>query len=355
MSGCRLSLNPSKTHQMTHRFPIKEIASQSGLSTATVDRVFNNRTGVSPQARARVAAAISELEGQEQQISARGRRLFFDIVVEAPERFSREIRRAADAALPTIGAAVIRPRYTFRQLMSERDCVAELDLIAKRGSHGVCLKARDLPGIRAAVDRLARKGIPVVTIFTDLTTTNRSAYSGPDNYAAGQTAGFLMDRFLTGQKGAILTTLSNADFHGEAQRHRGFRDYLQRLRPELSAIEAKDGAGLNLETARHVEDAIAITENICGVYSMGGANTAVLRSLRTAGQYPTAYIAHDLDAENLSLLRSGAITIVLQHDIQTDIRNAFLCLLHEHGLASAEARPLRSRLNVVTPMTIATS
>ena len=352
--GCCLRPNPSKIHQMTHRFPIKEIASQSGLSTATVDRVFNKRTGVSPQARARVAAAISELEGQERQISARGRRLFFDIVVEAPERFSREIRRAAEATLPTIGPAVIRPRYTFRQIMAENECIAALDLIAKRGSHGICLKARDLPGIRAAVDRLDRKGIPVVTVFTDITTPSRSAYSGPDNYAAGQTAGYLMDRFLTSQKGAVLATLSNADFHGEAQRHCGFRDYLERVRPDLGLIEANDGAGLNLETARLVQDAIATTDDICGVYSMGGANTAVLRSLQAMGQCPMAYIAHDLDNENLSLLRSGAITIVLQHDIQTDIRNAFLSLLHEHGLASTEARSRHSRLNVVTPMTIAT-
>ncbi|MGB4111442.1 MAG: LacI family DNA-binding transcriptional regulator, partial [Yoonia sp.] len=34
---------------MTHRFPIKEIAAQAGLSTATVDRVINMRPNVSAQ------------------------------------------------------------------------------------------------------------------------------------------------------------------------------------------------------------------------------------------------------------------------------------------------------------------
>ena len=54
---------------MTHRFPIKEIALQAGLSTATVDRVLNGRAHVSAQTKARVAAAVGELEGQEAQLS----------------------------------------------------------------------------------------------------------------------------------------------------------------------------------------------------------------------------------------------------------------------------------------------
>lgn len=61
---------------MTHRFPIKEIAIQAGLSTATIDCVLNDRPHVSPQTTARVAAAIEELKIQETQLSARGRRLF---------------------------------------------------------------------------------------------------------------------------------------------------------------------------------------------------------------------------------------------------------------------------------------
>ena len=56
---------------MTHRFPIKLIAAQAGLGTATVDRVLNDRANVSVQTRMRVRAAIAELVQQEQQVSSR--------------------------------------------------------------------------------------------------------------------------------------------------------------------------------------------------------------------------------------------------------------------------------------------
>ncbi|MEM1237840.1 MAG: LacI family DNA-binding transcriptional regulator [Pseudomonadota bacterium] len=108
------ALKHIKNTSMTHRFPIKEIARQAGLGTATVDRVLNGRAHVSAQTRLRVEAAIGELEGQEAQLAARGRRLFFDFVVEAPARFSREVKAAAEGILPQIGTAVCRPRFLLQ-------------------------------------------------------------------------------------------------------------------------------------------------------------------------------------------------------------------------------------------------
>mmetsp|Transcript_4798 Transcript_4798/g.7622 ORF Transcript_4798/g.7622 Transcript_4798/m.7622 type:complete len:109 (+) Transcript_4798:50-376(+) len=95
---CRLifGLKHIKNASMTHRFPIKEIARQSGLGTATIDRVLNNRTNVSAQTKQRVASAIKELIAQEAQLAARGRRMFFDFVIEAPARFSREVKNAGE-------------------------------------------------------------------------------------------------------------------------------------------------------------------------------------------------------------------------------------------------------------------
>ena len=55
---------------MSHRFSIKEIAHQAGLSTATIDRVINHRPGVRRQTANRVHAAIRELEAQEARDAA---------------------------------------------------------------------------------------------------------------------------------------------------------------------------------------------------------------------------------------------------------------------------------------------
>lgn len=72
-----------------------------------------------------------------------------------------------------------------------------LTLLAWRcGSHGVILKAPDVPAIVDAVARLAEAGIPVVTLVTDLPTTSRAAYVGLDSQAAGATAAYLLAQWL---------------------------------------------------------------------------------------------------------------------------------------------------------------
>ncbi|RYG91986.1 LacI family DNA-binding transcriptional regulator [Loktanella sp. IMCC34160] len=334
---------------MTHRFPIKEIAAQAGLSTATVDRVINGRPHVSPQTRARVAAALRELEGQEAQLSARGRRLFVDLVVEAPRRFSAEIRAATEAVLPRLGGAVLRPRFDFHERMEAAQTVAILDRIAGRGSQGVVLKARDTGPIRAAIGRLAARGIPVVTLLTDVEAPGRLAYAGLDNAAAGRTAAFLMAQMLGGQPGVVLTTMSDSAFAGEEARFAGFAADLARLAPGLVIRDASGGGGLSDGTAEKVGQALADLPDIRGVYSMGGGNRTILAQLDKAGIAPQVYIAHDLDRENRALLRQGRLTVVLEHDLRADMETAFRHLLAAHRIGPGPDRPGPSDIRVITP------
>ncbi len=337
---------------MTHRFPLKEVARQSGLSTATVDRVINNRANVSPQTRARVAAAISELEGQEAQLAARGRRLFFDFLIEAPTRFSREVQQAAELVLPSIGSAVCRPRFQAQEIMTEDDVTAVLSRIAKRGSHGVCIKARDLPTIRAAVNKLIVSGIPVVTLVTDLNTTKRLAYVGLDNQSAGRTAAYLIAKTLGDGEGTVLTSKSNDRFLGEEEREVAFKGTLARLCPNLRVIDASGGSGVHLETSRIMQSINAGLDQIRAVYSMGGGNTAILNALEQNGSMPDVYVAHDLDTDNRRLIEDKRLSFVLHHDLRMDLQNVFQAFLHHYKLSPEPPDTTISHIQVVTPENI---
>jgi LacI family transcriptional regulator len=334
---------------MTHRFPIKEIALQSGLGSATIDRVINNRANVSPQTRTRVAAAIAELEDQEAQLAARGRRMFFDFVIEAPTRFSHEVRVAAQKVLPQIGAAVCRPRFLLQEIMSQDDVVQALHRIAKRGSHGVCLKARDLPLVRDAVDRLARAGIPVVTLVTDIKASGRVAYVGLDNHSAGRTAAYLLGQFLPHTTGTILTTKSNERFLGEEERETAFLQALAACRPGLEIIDASGGSGVHFETSRRLNQVIDRLSNLRAVYSMGGGNRTIVDLLRQNRLTPDIFIAHDLDADNRALIQSGDLSFVLYHDLAVDLQNVFRTFLHHHKLLSDDNRNTASNIQIITP------
>lgn len=337
---------------MTHRFPIKEIARQAGLGPATIDRALNDRPYVSPQTKRRVADAIAELTEQEAQLAARGRRLFFDFVVEAPARFSHEVQSAAHAVLPQIGSAVCRPRFLMQEVMTEADVVDALSRIAKRGSHGVCLKARDTQGIRAAVTALITANIPVVTLVTDIAETDRLRYVGLDNAGAGQTAAYLIARSVAPGPGTVLATLGDERFLGEEEREVAFISALAKRRPDLRVHSVRGGRGVDFETSKVISDAIPHLQNLRAVYSMGGGNRSILRTLQDAGLRQAVYVAHDLDAENRQLIATEQIDYVLHHDLKTEIRNAFDAFLQHHRLISTVTDRPMSVVQVVTPANV---
>ena len=347
--GLRNCQKHLKNTSMKHPFPLKEIALQSGLSLATVDRALHGRAHVSAQTERRVQAAIVELTRQEGQLAARGRRMFIDIVVEAPRRFSDELRRAATQVLPNFAPAVIRPRFHFAEEIGPAKTVAILSKIAKRGSQGILLKAQNVAPIRAEIDRLIGLKIPVVTVFTDCPDCARLAYVGLNNANAGRTAAYLFAQWLQGRGGAVLTTTSRRQFQGEEARAQTFAAEMARLCPQVSLREASGGAGLALGTAAQIRQAVRGLDRLLGVYSMGGANAAILSTLRTAQLEPDFFIAHDLDRENRSLLRQGRLAFVLHHDLRADLDQALQQITAYHTLRPPVLAEGPADVQIITP------
>ncbi len=216
---------------MRHRYPIREIARQAGLSTATVDRVLNRRGNVTESTIREVQEAIKDLDRQQSQVRLGGRTFMIDIVMQTPERFSTAVRDALESELPSLHPALVRSRFHFRETCPPAELIGTLDRIAKRGTQGVILKAPDEPEIAAAVGRMVAAGIPVVTLVTDLPHSARLAYVGIDNRAAGGTAAYLLGQWLGGRPGDVLTTISRGSFRGEEEREMGFRSAMRLADP----------------------------------------------------------------------------------------------------------------------------
>ncbi|MDX2910792.1 LacI family DNA-binding transcriptional regulator [Streptomyces griseiscabiei] len=332
-----------------HPYTIREIARQSGLSTATVDRVLNHRGNVRESTVREVRQAVEDLDRQRGQVRIGGRTFMIDIVMQAPERFTTAVRAALEAELPSLHPAVVRSRFHFRETGPAAELVAGLDRIARRGSQGVLLKAPDLPEISAAVGRLAAAGIPVVTLVTDLPGSARVAYVGIDNRAAGCTAAYLVGQWLGDRPGHVLTTISRASFRGEEEREMGFRSAMRLAHPARSLVEVTDSDGLDATQRDLVLAALRRDEDIVAVYSMGGGNLATLDAFDELGRNCAVFVAHDLDHDNTGLLRERRLSAVLHHDLRQDVRRACQTVMRAHGALPDDGPPPPSTIQVVTP------
>ncbi len=322
---------------MTRRFGIKEIAFQAGLSPATVDRALHGRANVRSLTRERVAAALAELESQHAASLAQGRRFTIDIFIQSPDRFSTAVRAAFEAELPLVRPVAFRARFHLAEVMEEREIIARLTAIARRGSHGIVLKVPATPTIEACLAAIKLRGIPVVTYVTDIAAPLRLAYVGMENRRAGATAAYLMQRMQKGDGARVLVTLSSQMFRGEDERRIGFLDHLERHSPDLPTLTVSEGLGVDRTTRQLVLEALERHPDIGNVYSIGGGNRAILEAFAEAGRKIDVFVAHDLDRTNRQLLAEGKLTLVLHHDFRQDARLVSLHFLRFHRLVPPDA------------------
>jgi LacI family transcriptional regulator len=337
---------------MAHDFLIKDIAFQAGLSEATVDRVLNGRGGVRRQTEARVAAAIAELRQQESTAAMTGRIYVFDIVMEAPDRFTTAVRQAFEAEAASFLPVAIRLRFHLAEQMREQDMLALLGKIGRRGSHGVVLKAVDTKAVNTAVACLNEAGIPVITLVTDLPHSKRIAYAGADNRAAGETAAYLIGSRCPALPGTVLVTLSSSRFRGEEERETGFRRILRSRYPHLQIADISEGYGKDSTTGALVSATLATNSSIHSVYSIGGGNRAVISAFDKVGRTIVAYVAHDLDEDNVALLHAERLSFVLHHNLAADAASVFRTFLKARHDAATLAGPSLSAIEIITPFNL---
>lgn len=336
-----------------HPYRIREIAVQAGLSEATVDRVLNGRGGVRASTAQEVRRAIADLRRQSEQLRLAGRTFVVDVVVDAPERFRTAVRTALEAELPSLRPATIRSRFHFTDAATTGALAKTIEGVAARGAEGVILKVPDVPRLNAATRKLSRADIPVVTLVTDLPSSERQAYVGIDNRAAGSTAAYLLGKWLGTSEADVMVVRGSGLFRGDDEREMGFRGTMRAGAPTRRLAEVLDPDGIAEHLYRRVLDLLRDDPNITAVYSLYSmSHTAVLRAFGDAGRDCSVYVTHDLDEETDRLLREGHISAVLHHDLRADMRRACHIIMQAKGALAGPTTSRPSTIQVITPYNI---
>lgn len=304
---------------------IVDIAKTAAVSTATVDRVLNNRGGVKENTRQRVLDAAGKLgyispTAADDSIKTKPIRLIFLL----PTGTNPYIKHLAE--LIDVGDILPRTQnITCSCEFFEGFNAASLTAAVEKHTgkvDGIALMGIEHPLVREAVNNANRKGTKIVTIITDISNSSRVAFVGLDNRAAGRTAAHLLAGISNRSKGDIGLIAGSLSYLAHNEREMGFLSYMQENFPQLRVVEAREGHDDFTENYMLTKALIKQHPNLVGIYNIGGSSGGVASALREeeCGS-KLVFVGHGLGEDTRMMLLDGTMDIVIHQDPITLIQH----------------------------------
>lgn len=306
---------------------MKDVADRAQVSVATVDRVLHSREGVSAKAQQRVKEAIHDLGFRQlpEQLSraVRGRLRFLFLLPNIDTGFVRQMMDGISKARMVVPHVEVIVEYRRVSMTVGDEIIKALGEARSRKYSGVGLFAFDAPGVRAAIDELVDGGVPVVTLVSDVPSSQRSRFVGIDNTAAGRTAGRLMGKFLRGTSGEIGIITGNLHIRDHVERQMGFRQILGSDYRDLRLLPPQEGDSIAARNRAITIDLMRDHDRLSGIYGVGGGNSGILLALREMDpRTRPVVILHELTKDTLQALRDGVVDAVIAQDAGHMARSA---------------------------------
>lgn len=322
-----------------------DLASAAGVSLSTVDRVLNNRGGVSKDKETRVLEQARKLK-IDRALNQRPQRTLRVAVLLQPKSnsFHASVQDNFEAANRDF------PSYNLQFQVHHIEPIkpsatAELINALSLRCDGLIIISPQNEEIAAALRDFGSGGKPVVTMVTDLRDTERYAYVGPDNRKAGRVAGDLMGRLLGKDGGEIIVIAGMISMIGHEEREMGFRAVLRERYPQCKVTGVFESMERGDMAGDLVFNALKINRKIQGVYNASAGAQTVVNAMKTLGNsQDVIFITHELTDDRRRLMREGLIDVIIDQDPATEVRTAI------EALAVYFRRREGGSLSLITPI-----
>lgn len=319
-----LNALPASTEppQRRQRATVTDVARLAGVSTATVDRVLNQRPGVRSVTVRRVLQAASELgyvmDGALPPSALKPLRLAF-LLPAGTNRFLGMLGRLIAGSQDQLASFNMRARVEYIESFKPDLLAQQLRRIG-RDVDGIAFMALEHPTVREAVDALAERGIPSVTLISDIANARRVAYVGLDNRSAGRTAGQLIARFIGPRPAKVAVIAGSLSYRAHEEREMGFLHIFKELYPAIEVVGLREGHDDEGRNYRQTKTLLAQHPDLAGIYNIGGGPEGIARALKEVGrQDEVVFVGHGLTPETRGLLIDGAMDAVITQNPQATL------------------------------------
>lgn len=296
---------------MTNRVTIKDIAAALGTSIGTVDRALHNRKGISEETRQSVLEKAKELNYATNTLaSSLARKKTIRLGCIYPGNYAYfypDIEAgicACERELADYNVQVIKKKTDH--VGSEKEIAYLNEICGKVDAIAIC--GGNSASMQEAINKVIAKGIPVVTLVTDIENTDRSIIIGTNPYNNGQIAGDLMAGFLQ-NKGKVAVISGFPHIYDHTEKVRGFTDSLPSKMEVTKVIQGLENAEyIYDETMKLLEE----QKDLLGIYINNANNASCCQAVKDSGRDgDITIIGTDLNKNNKYFIEDGTMKAVV--------------------------------------------
>jgi len=327
---------------------LSDLAREAGVSLATVDRVMNERAGVSARNRAHVLTTARRLGYLEADETSQGH-------AQSAVRIAFVLPQGTNAFILELENQVKEQAQHMNNVTAVVEPIVGLDpsalavrLNELRGKvDGIAIVAMDHPAVREAIRALLQAGTLVVTIATDIPTVPHQGYIGIDNGQAGRLAGYLLGRLIGANSPATVAFFAGSlSYRGHQEREMGFRQILSEDFPNIELVERHEIHEDRREARARTATLLKDHPNLAGIYNAGGATLGIATALSEhKSDQKIVFVAHDMTSQNKALLLDGTLDAVIDQNARIEVREALSALVH--AARGQKYRIIAPRLQII--------
>jgi len=261
---------------------IRKIAEIAEVSKTTVDKVLNDKPGVSDKVRARVKKIIDDLDYTPNAVARalnyqKNPTIFAVIIPKEDNPFYHSVKEGMKSASKEMETYGMKVEYYHVSGFKVEEEIAIVNYLKGKKISGLAIRSLNDEKLRKALNSLIKSGIPVVTFDTDIPNIDRLAFVGEDQNKSGKIAAELMSK-LIGDKGKAAVIIGSMGIEGHRLRYEGFRNFLK----ETTNIEvAKEIETLEQDiiTFEKTKELLAKNPDLNGIYVAASSAKQVCKAV----------------------------------------------------------------------------
>ncbi|WP_160718707.1 LacI family DNA-binding transcriptional regulator [Bacillus sp. USDA818B3_A] len=292
----------------------KMIAKELGISTATVDRVLNNRSGVSEKTIRRVKEKAAEL-GYRPNAAAKylATQKSMDVAFVLPvipcyfwDELEREIISSA-RLYEDFGLKV--QIFRVDAIPKENQINFIKNMLDQNIFDAFVISPHDADPYVEIINEGIRKGIPIFTLNNDVPNSSRISFVGTDYYSAGYLAAELIQSFTKDLRNVVIIR-EDENTYQMMNKEKGFRDYFAKCKRKM-----------NIQTIPIMSDNIQLSEEWKSKMLHGC--DAIYVANGVLGEM--ADYIDDKNYENNKIVIGHDMSKKVHHYLQNDVIKSVIC------------------------------